>query len=562
MSEHNYTWELNAISSKIGRVESAVDSVGRQVNQVSNQVNQIGSEVHAMGTKVDKVSDELAQLAHDFQVMMNEQNMKLAEQQATTEVVRIRQELEQKYGDYSKVRKTMLGVLQATDVALVKKDTISQVSEELMISTPEYWLAPCLVAISAWISNDRDLADRAIKEAMKRNEERTALTMALICRRNNRTDTCYEWLSIYFAKQKASEISESSYAYIDAYINGIFGPDEKHMCDDYIARWLDEIRGSSSNFESDQETIWSNYCTKFKGAVDDRYPLLKNSVSEYDRIDAYLGRVHSVDTIKDNFEQIQNAYVNQDVLKEKIDKNLIELISRYDDKEEPLRKEEELQQAIKDLKGDVERAKQVIRFRNQSRKEQRMNLVEQMANSIISDADVLPSQKKTAVSFLGNYIKKGFNRYLTEERPNFPETITINVNGWSGQTTDGSNVNELCTSYKTFMERTYENEIAEIRKTKPTKFMAGGVACAIATLIFLFTAFPIGLAFGAGAVYCFMSMKKFEKNKEDKINEITNAHASAIQQGKDEIVACVEQWKLAKNVANEFSAMPTPELIA
>ena len=197
MSEHNYSWELNAIEKRIGRVETAIDNVGYQVNQ-------IGNEVHVMGSKVDKVSEDLAKLAHDFQVMMNEQNMKLAEQQATTEVVRIRQELEQNFGDYGKVRKTMLGVLQATDVALVKKDTISQVSEELMISTPEYWLAPCLVAVSAWISNDRDLADRAIREAMKRNEERTALTMALICRRNNRTETCYEWLSIYFAKQKAT----------------------------------------------------------------------------------------------------------------------------------------------------------------------------------------------------------------------------------------------------------------------------------------------------------------------------------------------------------------------
>ena len=45
--------------------------------------------------------------------------------------------------------------------------------------------------------------------------------MALICRRNNRTQTCYEWLSIYFAKQDAADFSEGSFAYIDAYANGI-----------------------------------------------------------------------------------------------------------------------------------------------------------------------------------------------------------------------------------------------------------------------------------------------------------------------------------------------------
>ena len=103
-----------------------------------------------------------------------------------------------------------------------------------MLSTPKYWLAPCLVAVSAWIGNDRDLAERAIAEAVKRDEERTALTMALVCRRNNKVQTCYEWLSIYFAKQNASDFSEGTFTYLDAYVNGVFGPDDKHVCDDYI----------------------------------------------------------------------------------------------------------------------------------------------------------------------------------------------------------------------------------------------------------------------------------------------------------------------------------------
>ena len=107
-------------------------------------------------------------------------------------------------------------------------------------------VGPCLVAISAWIGNDRDLAERAIIEAVKRDEERTALTMALICRRNNKIQTCYEWLSIYFANQDAANFSEGSFTYIDAYVNGVFGPDDKHMCSDYITKWINEIRGRVS----------------------------------------------------------------------------------------------------------------------------------------------------------------------------------------------------------------------------------------------------------------------------------------------------------------------------
>ena len=49
-----------------------------------------------------------------------------------------------------------------------------------MISTPDYWLAPVLVALAAWINNNRDLAERAIREAVKRDNEHTSLAMALI----------------------------------------------------------------------------------------------------------------------------------------------------------------------------------------------------------------------------------------------------------------------------------------------------------------------------------------------------------------------------------------------
>ena len=348
--------------------------------------------------------------------MIVEQKKATALQQASTELVRVRQELEQNYGNYKVIRETMLGVLQATDLALVKKTTISIVSEELMLSTPNYWLAPCLVAISAWIGNDRDLAERAIIEAVKRDEERTALTMALICRRNNKIQTCYEWLSIYFANQDAANFSEGSFTYIDAYVNGVFGPDDKHMCSDYITKWINEIRGSSSLFEKEQEKLWNEYCNKFQKGIEEEFPDLKDSVQEYDRINDYVSRINSVEDITDNFTGIVNAYVDQERLKAMIDKNLISLVSRYDEAEEPLRKEEKYLIEVKKHEGDTDAAKEAIIAAERLRQVKALNLVEQMTRVIRSEGDVSPSEKKTAVSFLRGYINKGFNTYITEKR--------------------------------------------------------------------------------------------------------------------------------------------------
>ena len=192
-----------------------ISDIRRGVRQIEEGQAQLSSQLQQVSNSMNSVSQNLKDLADKFEAMMNDQKRAAALQQATTELVRVRQEIDGKFSNYKIVRETMLGVLQATDLALVKKTTISRVSEELMLSTPKYWLAPCLVAVSAWIGNDRDLAERAIAEAVKRDEERTALTMALICRRNNRVDTCYEWLSIYFANQDSANFSEGTFTYID-----------------------------------------------------------------------------------------------------------------------------------------------------------------------------------------------------------------------------------------------------------------------------------------------------------------------------------------------------------
>lgn len=133
------------------------------------------------------------------------------------------------------------------------------------------------------------------------------------------------------------------------------------MCGDYITKWINEIRGSSSLFEKEQEELWKGYCDKFPSGIEKHYPELKNNVREYDRINAYVSRINSVDVITDNFTEIVNAYIDQDRLKTMIDKNLISLVSNYDEEEEPLRKEEEYLKTVKKLDGDTKAAKKAIK---------------------------------------------------------------------------------------------------------------------------------------------------------------------------------------------------------
>lgn len=538
-----------------------VHKLERKIDALSGQIGTVNQNIAGIGDTVDETRKELNDLRQRFEEMMNEQKRTAILQKAATELVRVRQEIEQNFGNYKVIRETMLGVLQATDLALVKKTTISKVSEELMLSTPKYWLAPCLVAVSAWIGNDRDLANRAIAEAVKRDEERTALVMALICRRNNKVDACYEWLSIYFSNQNAAHFSEGSFVYIDAYVNGVFGPDTKHMCDDYIDKWLTELKGSSSTFEESQKEIWKKYCETFTCGMTDTYPELSECVVEYDKIEGYMGRIVSIDSISSKIDGMVNATVNQEQLKEVIDKKLIELISRHNEDEEPLRREEAYLKAIRKYDGDEDKAKAEMVQKKARREKDVMNLVEQMTSAITTEEDVLPSQRKTAISFLGNYITKGFDSYIEEKKSDFPESITININEWTGTTTDGENVVNMQKDYETNMLKRKEEELAKINAINPqNKLYAAGVLGVFA-IVLCIVALPLGVISGIVAIICAMNYSKAKKDKETKLVETQANYDKMINEGKIKIFNCGKQWRDAKQKVEEFNSQPVKKLI-
>ena len=402
------------------------------VDNIRRDVDVLGVKMIQVGEDVAKVNQELASLNKRFMELMEDRKRAEALSQATTELVRVRQEIEKEFGSYGLVRETMLGILQATDLALVKKATISSVSEELMISTPKYWLSPCLIAVSGWINNDRDLAERAIKEALRRDEERTALTMALICRRNGRTTACYEWLNIYFSHLNAGNFSEGGYTFVDAYINGVFGPDEKHVCSDYIARWLSQIKEEDKEFETKQEQQWKEYCVQRTSSCQDMYPTLKGHSADFDNIMAYTDRVYSVDDLMQEFEEIRQSDVDIDKIKARVDENLVEVISNYAVEEIKLRDEEICFQRVKESNGRI-RFEEVMKDLLQQRakkQQEKINFVEQMMKAITDKKSSSPSERRTAISILHPYINKGYNDYINEHLYLFPEEISIDVNGY------------------------------------------------------------------------------------------------------------------------------------
>ena len=124
------------------------------LSAISGGLRTLSRNIEDVGERIDKVDDtvtitrkELFDLQAQFHQFLDTYNRATQVSLAETRLIKIRQELTSKFGHYGDVRRAAVGLLQATDISVVHTATMRDITEELMVLTPAYWLAPALVAL-------------------------------------------------------------------------------------------------------------------------------------------------------------------------------------------------------------------------------------------------------------------------------------------------------------------------------------------------------------------------------------------------------------------------------
>ena len=244
-------------SANLSAIENGLRAISRDLNTINGNIEVVDSHVDQVNSNVRIINDELSDLAREFRDFVQLQVRANAKSNAQQNLIRIRQEMEKRFGHYDIVRRTTTGILQADDLGIVKKDTISTATEELMISTPGYWLAPCLVALAAWINDQPALAEKAVREAIKRNDEKTSLFWALVCRRADRKGAALKWTQRFLANQDAENLDRKTVIILDAFASGLLGSDSEGVVSRQMAEWLEHL-ADKPGFVEQQTKQWSD----------------------------------------------------------------------------------------------------------------------------------------------------------------------------------------------------------------------------------------------------------------------------------------------------------------
>lgn len=536
-------------------IEDSLSIISNEINYVDNKVNQVDSNVKL-------VQNDIQRLATEFREYVDKQMLANRKIQAIQNVTDIKAELERKFGHYGVVRRTATGILQANDLAIVRSSMLSNLTEKYMIETPGYWLAPCLVALAAWINNDKSLAERALAEGIRRNDEKTSLFFGLICRRVGREYSSLKWLARYLEAQDEEMLDRKAVIVLDAFASGILGNDTENFVYKQIQEWMTNLE-EKPGFTERQLESWSNAMNSKRVSVkDELYPYLKKYSPTWGTLKDVLEGANLNNDLYEYFRAIFDKKEETKKLKEELDKILDSLVTEFDGEELPLKRKEQFEQLVVDNDGSESKAQAQMALEKTVYDDYRDFM------QLLTDASMNPEEsrsssatQKFATALSRNNILTAFNDITAKNRIKVPYDIEINVDNFNDKTQNGEDEEEILNRFEELIE---EEKQAEIAKRKLDMFqqfcLYGGAAVIIYGIVKTFMdkslAF-ITIIIGIGLIiYHFTSKSKLQKI----IQQIIDAYDKKLESGQEVIRALMAEIVDFRVEFNERDAESTKVL--
>ncbi|MFD1417971.1 hypothetical protein [Companilactobacillus keshanensis] len=520
--------------------EADLRTIENNLSILANSIGSVDANVQQVDSEVSSMQDEISALRHDFNNYVEQQMLSNNLSVAHTKIVQIEQKIEKEYGHYDEIRRTTVGILQADDLEIVRKEVITSASENMMISAPGYWLAPCLVALSAWINNDHELADKALREALKRDREKTSLLFALICRRADRKNASLKWTSYYLQSQDETKLDRNSIIIIDAFANGLLGVDAEGTVSNTLEQWLSNLE-NRPNFKQQQEQQWGEALALYKpDKLENPYPMLQQYSSNWTDLEDTLKGAYLHRKILEYFKEIFDKLDSTENIKKQLDKILMSLVTGFDNEELEYKREERLNELIIKYEGNKIRAKQDMDV------EKRSYVKKKDFSQLLTDAALMnggsggsSSTQKFAIALSKDWIKDAYGDLVVKNRSRVPEVINYQINGFSDSTENGENENESIDKYQSSIETKKQNQLNAAKVTKNGLY-AGVALAAIGTILALTGHSIIGvILLFAGGFWAIRSWKK----------------VSSVEQRKQEIVKQFEKQKVdGSNIIRQIMA--------
>ncbi len=346
--------ENRALENEIYQVTSAVNSAHNRVSGAQNKVlGSLGNassgldHCDAKTVSAYELQGQIEKLFRDYK------QMELANK-------KIRELNNKKFYDfnvYRKVRKIVAGVMDNIDYSMVDLAAVYKSVEREHLKEPDYWLTCALIALMAWMNDDRDLANRALNQSYKLDTKNTCMFFVIVYLRLGRYDAVKNWFLDYMNQPLTGEDDETFlllFSLVAKNFNDKVETDTIDMINTFIYDLIDREVTKEGYTTSD---LSDRIVKKFLSLVQRQtyeLPVLSTYCQDYSDI------THVLDTAAANlyiYEYICSiTMIPPDERNTFIKEYLNELLAKPNATELETYQEIERNQMIIDCHGDVEQA--------------------------------------------------------------------------------------------------------------------------------------------------------------------------------------------------------------
>lgn len=507
--------EVHSVKNEVLAVASVIES---EFQRVHSNISDLQSDVLNINDNIDNLQNDLTSFKIRFEEFVKDIEKKHNITHAQGQIIILNQEIEKQFGLYEKVRKYLLGILQSVDTGLVSKQAITNATEDLMLGTPRYWLTPSLIALASWLNNDKALAEKALNEGLTRNKLKTVLMFTLICNRLKRRDSSFMWLSKYFENQNPIEMPQETLILVNAYCDGVFGPDSQGECLVQIKGWLDYL-SKQPEIIQELEQNWKDKIDVLPIDKLEDYQFLKQYSPDFQLLEFLLRKAKRNCSFE---EYLKTIFTSENIEKdyiEELDDILYKLVEEYDSDEFELRKKHRMCELILKYEGDKELAEKDFNANVVQLFEHKVTFLDILTNAITKE-ESSPNMRKLAIILMKEWILNAHNDFVAEYRASYPPIIKLEINGWASETKDGSDVDRLTDSYKEYLN------IAHQKALRKTHYNYWAIALLIGFISWLCASGgdTISLVFTiGGALYLVLDIFNVNKMRKALIEKFNNA---------------------------------------
>ncbi len=492
--------------------------INSALRSISSDMKGVHSELGTLNFKQDQLESELVKLADSFADFVEADLKHKSLQLAETRQGNLKQDLQIKFGYYAEVRRMATGILQGVDTGVISEDTLRFTTEEVMIKAPGYWLAPALVSLSAWIRNDKITTEKALKEALKRDDYKTTLFFMMVMRRLTRNDASLKWLERYFMHQNPHNLDREFIIILEAVSTGVFPPASKQLMMINVKNWIDQLT-QGDNFIDKQKSQWIKFFEALGPLPEGKYPLLEKFSTNWNSLENSLKEARTHDILNTHFKNIISSSSDfSKGIKVQLDEILSLLVTNFDDEELPLQEQVRLNQLIIQMDGD-KAAAQAIMDAEKHIFDEKVDFLQLLTNASFNP-ELSGATKVTqalAVSISQPWILEAYDTFTAQCRNRIPQYVELSIDDFKTSTKDGSEENELLKEQETYYDKVLETELSKI------SFPYAAIIIGILICFLGFWAFSVHailgiIGSGIGAVIIWSSISGYKKSK-DKILE-------------------------------------------